>query len=355
MTAFMLLAGLLCGTFIQPTTARDDSDMPPAGWKEYTPKDKSFRVWIPEKAKNLIEKEQTTPFNGPKDKEKMKQNTLLFDFAGGLSYLLQESTLPNSATTHFKHGELVNLFRPVMTADIGGKITDEKDVMAGAISGKEYRSDGTNGHVRGRVFVNGGRVLLLRVKSEKKDALDGDNAKNFLESAMFISGAAAAKTPKIIGGGGGDTEAKDLAPEGGLLIGLEVGTSKFNKTTVVRAVRPIYLVGDKEVMGEQRGTDTSKVVTLRAKSGYAVGAMSVKQGLGLDGLSLTFFKVTDGKLNPKDSYESEFVGTIDKKTAPKVGGDGTAVLGIATRSNKKDMMGMGLIFKGQEDWEPKQK
>ena len=121
---------------------------------------------------------------------------------------------------------------------------------------------------------------------------------------------------------------------------------------MTRSVRPIYRTGDKETMGEQYGTQLNNVVTIKAKAGYAVGAISVMHGLGFDGMSITFMKVTDGKLDTKDSYESEYVGSNQKKPLTKLGGDGTLVIGIVGKSNTKDMTGMGLLFKGDDSSTP---
>jgi hypothetical protein len=64
-------------------------------------------------------------------------------------------------------------------------------------------------------------------------------------------------------------------------------------------------------------------------------------------------KILDGKLDPKDSYESEYVGTTENKVPTKLGGSGTPVIGIIGKSNDRDMTGMGLLFKGQEGYELK--
>ena len=48
-----------------------------------------------------------------------------------------------------------------------------------------------------------------------------------------------------------DSEFKDVSPEGGLLIGFEIGFGKFANREMIRAAKPIYRVGDKEVFGEQ--------------------------------------------------------------------------------------------------------
>jgi hypothetical protein len=160
--------------------------------------------------------------------------------------------------------------------------------------------------------------------------------------------------PRILGAAI-NHEFKDMAPEGGLLIGFEIGLGiRFNRE-MIRTARPIYLVGEKEILGDQHGTQPQNPVKLKAKSGYAVGAIAVKHGLGFDGMSITFMKIVDGKLDPKDSYESEYVGTNEKKPTTKLGGTGTPVIGIIGRSNDKDMTGMGLLFKGQEGYEPRKR
>jgi hypothetical protein len=133
-----------------------------------------------------------------------------------------------------------------------------------------------------------------------------------------------------------------------MLIGLELGMGKFGKEDVIKAVRPIYRVGDKEVLGTQKGTQLSRVTTIKAKDGYAVGAITYKFGLNFDGCSLTFMKVVDGKLDPKDSYESEWAGYIGRKTPSRITGDGTPAVGIAGRGSDREVNGLGLLFKGQE-------
>ena len=83
---------------------------------------------------------------------------------------------------------------------------------------------------------------------------------------------------------------------------------------------------------------------LRAKDGYAVGAISGKANQWCHGFSLTFMKVKpDGTLDPKDSYESEWVGYTSPKPIQKLGGDGTPVVGLAGKSNGQEVNGLGLL------------
>ena len=149
---------------------------------------------------------------------------------------------------------------------------------------------------------------------------------------------------KILGGAG-KPEFKDQAPENGLLVGLEIAIGKFVRTEVVKAVRPIYRVGQKETFGQQYGMPPGDVVTLKAKEGYAVGAITVRAGLLADGLSITFMRVVSGNLDPADSYESDWVGSTDSGGRPtKLTGEGKSVIGIVGKASDKECTGIGLLF-----------
>ncbi len=156
--------------------------------------------------------------------------------------------------------------------------------------------------------------------------------------------------PQIIAGGGAPLF-KDVAPAGGLLIGLEFGLGKFGRDDVIKSVRPIYRVGDKEQFGVQRGTPPDRVTTVKAKAGYAIGAFTYKSGLNFDGCSVTFMKGVEGGLDPKDAYESDWVGYVGIKRSASITGGGTPVVGIVGRGSDRELNGLGLLFKGQEDFE----
>ncbi|AWM36268.1 Serine protease Do-like HtrA [Gemmata obscuriglobus] len=148
-------------------------------------------------------------------------------------------------------------------------------------------------------------------------------------------------------GGAHDSEHREVAPAGGYLIGLEVGMSKWFNNDVVGSVRAVYRTGDKETLGEQFGTLAGPAVKVVAKPGYAVGALALKARGGLDSIVITFMKVVDGKLDPKDSYESERLGGPGGpggREPVRVGGDGTLVVGLLARANHKDVTGLGLIY-----------
>jgi hypothetical protein len=67
-----------------------------------------------------------------------------------------------------------------------------------------------------------------------------------------------------------------------------------------------------------------------AKPGYAVGAITAKSKTYVSGIQITFMKLTpDGKLDPTDSYTTDWLGphTVGTKET-KLGGDGKLVLGL---------------------------
>ncbi len=151
--------------------------------------------------------------------------------------------------------------------------------------------------------------------------------------------------PSRILAGGGDPEFRAAAPAGGVLVGLEVGLGKFFDNDVVKAVRPVFRTGEAETTGEWFGTEIGRVVKLVAKPGYAIGAITAKTGLGVDGLSVTFMKLAEGKLDTTDSYESDWAGGKGGGGPVKVSGDGVLITGVAGKANPKDVSGIGLLLK----------
>ncbi len=150
--------------------------------------------------------------------------------------------------------------------------------------------------------------------------------------------------PTPIAGGGADPQFRDDAPGGALLIGFEIGLGKFGAGDVIKAVRPIYRnAANQEIMGRQYGTQLDRVVTVKAKPGYAVGTMIVRAGLFLDGMSLVFMRVDNGKLNPADSYPSNQVGGLGGNPNT-FGGSGAPIIGIVGKTRPNECSGLGLVL-----------
>jgi hypothetical protein len=149
---------------------------------------------------------------------------------------------------------------------------------------------------------------------------------------------------KLIGGGFGRDPFQEFAPEGALLVGIEIGLAKFNSIEMIHAVRPVFRAGEKDILGQQQGTNWTNVKRLVAKPGYAVGLMTVKSGANADGLSLTFMRIKGDRLDPKDAYESEWIGDSRQGGRTVLGGEGRPVVGLHGSKNKENTTGIGLVF-----------
>ncbi len=115
------------------------------------------------------------------------------------------------------------------------------------------------------------------------------------------------------------TEAPD---DGGALIGFDVGLGKFINIENVYALRAVYMTRLGDVKMNDRGlfhdkhlpknkvvkTKVVETIHVRAKPGYAVGGVTVRSGLNINGLSVTFMRINDRRLDPNQAYESAWVG-----------------------------------------------
>jgi hypothetical protein len=351
------IALLIWCLFVVALSRAADSpgEKPPAGWKEYSPKDNAFTVWIPVKVTRQSERERTATVRG----QRFKITLLNLEMGKTLRYSVEKLTLPASLARGNRR-ELEDTCRDIIVADLRGKVIDESDVKLGPITGREYTVQTGVGLSKVRIFVGGGRVYMIHAEGSKAD-MENEETTTFLSSLRMgasapsgaVEGATARGRTKIIGGGG-DSQFEDAGPDGAVLAGVEVGLGKFVNNDIVKAVRPIYRNGSKESKGKWHGVDISKTAKVVAKPGYGVGAITCKAGLGMDGFALTFMKITDGKLDPTDSYESEWLGGKGGGRAVKLG-DGTTSIGLIGKTNgNQDLTGIGLLYKKNDPADRKQ-
>ena len=349
--AFRLAAGPSAAALAGP---------PPAGWKEYAPADRAFVMWVPDKpARQAVEDREVVVGGQPVHFRAVTGTT-----ATGLAYEGQSAALP-AALAALPAAEVQEFFRGVIAAEVGGRVTDTRDAAAGPLAGVEYVVTSRTATARVRVYAAAGRVYCVSVRGPASLA-SGADAETILGAyrppprpATGRPEAAVgpkAKSPVVVGGNGplfgGAPFVKDVAPPGGLLIGFEVVIARPFRDELVRAVRPIYRVGGVETPGEQFGKATGDPVEVKAKPGYAVGGITAKARNVCDGFSVTFMKVVGGKLDPTDRYESPWLGWDGGVRAVRVEGDGTPVVGFVGRANDRDVTGIGILFRGQEGFDP---
>jgi hypothetical protein len=121
----------------------------------------------------------------------------------------------------------------------------------------------------------------------------------------------------------------DVLDEGGLLIGLEVGTIDVGGQRYIRALRPIYRAARGEVSGQTRGQGRGETVTLKAKDGFAVGGIAAKANGHIEAIAITFMQTEGLGLNPRNSYNSQWVGGDGSGQEVHLGGSGSPVVGVS--------------------------
>lgn len=360
MRTHRLMALFLFAALVTTGRAADDPPKPPPeGWKEYVSPTKAFSVWLPKGGKRSERNRDVTY-----GKAKLKLSLVQQETDDKAVYAAGQVALPVPAGKQVDPNAAIEAFRDGFVKDQGGKILDESEVKLGKVAGKEYQLQ-LDGEKKAtlRLYCAGPRVYQIALIGTKAQ-VEGESAKVFFDSFKHqgmvkdddnkkVTTVPVGKAPTILGTIR-DPEFKTVGPAGAVLIGLEAKFTKFGAQEIVRAMRPIYRAGGKEEAGEQFGRDLNGAVTLKAKDGYAVGAISGKAQQWCHGFSLTFMKVKpDGTLDPADSYESEWAGWNGAMPVTKVAGDGTPVVGIVGKIVRGDTTALGLLFKGQEGFEPK--
>jgi HEAT repeat protein len=153
-----------------------DEPPPPNGWTEYSPRDRSFTVWLPDKGGRKNERERTITGRGGI----MKITLVEYRVNDGPTFHASSVRLPAQAA-RLRPSERLEIFRDAYVEDVKGKILMEKDVKVGNLSGKEYTIQTGRGLVRLRLFV-GGLHLYTAVAEGTKEQVEAKDAEVFLES-----------------------------------------------------------------------------------------------------------------------------------------------------------------------------
>ncbi|MEX2317714.1 MAG: SHD1 domain-containing protein [Pirellulales bacterium] len=101
---------------------------------------------------------------------------------------------------------------------------------------------------------------------------------------------------------------RDIANDGAVLVGLRV-TQGEEWGGAVRAIQPIYQKEDAYRVGAWCGEPGESPHVLMAKPGYVVSRIDARAGAVVNSIQLQFSLVRDGRLDPQDSYSSEWIGS----------------------------------------------
>jgi hypothetical protein len=201
-------------------------------------------------------------------------------------------------------------------------------------------------------------ALLALVQPAAADPADEETALINAVGAAVADGRVTQS--KIHGFTPGKESFTESPSQPGVLTGFDLGVGKFSDSENIYGLRAVFLTGGGDEVLKDHGLFHDKlgaknkqvkskvqdVVHIRAARGYAVGAVTLRSGLNINGLSVTFMRMKDGKLDPQDSYESDWVGDRTGGEAV-IRGNGAPVVGIAGNQDGEKICALGLTFASQ--------
>src|SRR5262245_2704783 len=153
-------------------------------------------------------------------------------------------------------------------------------------------------------------------------------------------------------------EFTELPAQGALLIGFDLGVGRFFDIETVYALRPVYRTAWGETTVRDHGlfrdrwmtgkkvvkTKVVRTVSLRARPGYAVGSITLRSGLNINGLSLTYMRINGRTLDPERACTSAWVGDRTGGSEASMSGNGAPVVGLFGSEDTEHTQSLGLLF-----------
>jgi len=183
-----------------------------------------------------------------------------------------------------------------------------------------------------------------------------DQAKSLLEAARLAVQNNRIAQSKVMGFNLVKFKYVDLPPQGGVLIGFDFGLGKFTKEDLIYAMRPIFLTSKGMIAGEEQGlfrdvqvggrlfkSKVERTVRVLAKPGYAVGGIWMRTGLFFDGMAMRYMKINGRVLNPRDAYDSDWVGNTKGGSPTTLSGGGAPILGVQGGKDEEHLLSMGVL------------
>jgi hypothetical protein len=194
----------------------------------------------------------------------------------------------------------------------------------------------------------GGEVLLPLAEIRQVRAVADERA--LLERVQ--TAVRARRTARSEQMGSGKDAYEEVPEAGALLVGFELTYGKFGDSRTIKTVRPLFRTAGGRLMGTTHGVASADIVRVEARPGYAVGAVTIKAGLGVDGMSVTFMEIREGGLDPQRAYESAWLGGMGGGPPTKLGGSGAPVVGIFGKTAEgpdSTFNGLGLVVAAVEE------
>jgi hypothetical protein len=152
--------------------------------------------------------------------------------------------------------------------------------------------------------------------------------------------AHALKKWDFIGGAFARTELDEIPPAGAVLVGFNCTTKGNGQYPGV--VQAIYATPTGEILGRSFGKPEkgARPTTMRAKRGYAVGAIYVRGGGGFDAFQPVFMRITPDGLKVDDRIDGTYVG--GNGGGDGTVGDGNFIVGLHLKIDDQDGSVMSL-------------
>jgi hypothetical protein len=201
--------------------------------------------------------------------------------------------------------------------------------------------------------------LLLLVGSGTVAAADQKEEGNAIYTAAenAVSRRLVEKT-RMIGFSIEKSRFSEMPPEGAVLVGFDLGIGRFMDIDSIYAIRAVYRSADGEASYTEHGLFKDRHATgkriikskvlrterVRARPGYAIGGLTIRSGLNINGLSVTFMHINGTTLEPRQSYESDWIGDRTGGSEARISGDGAPVVGVFGNKDQDHVMALGLIY-----------
>lgn len=138
---------------------------------------------------------------------------------------------------------------------------------------------------------------------------------------------------ELIGGTGGSAF-RNVNRQGQPLIGVRFSMGSWAGKAALRQFDPIFERGPSRGFGEPA----------IAREGYAVGGLNVEASPYVAAVQLVYMRLQpDGRLDPSDTYTSDWLGTRSDAPARSLGGNGAPAIGVQGR-RAAILDAVGLVF-----------
>jgi hypothetical protein len=160
---------------------KEEKKKPPAGWKEFTPKNKAYNTWFPTDG----EIEETEKSINLKSSGQLRFFTAILERKDGSIFGISQVRLPGQLAGPRQAKMRQDLFRDLFVKEVKGKLIEEKNARAGTMTGKDYLIKTPRGMARHRLLGMGitmYRVIVIGTKEQ----VEGKDATTFIEAFRHI-------------------------------------------------------------------------------------------------------------------------------------------------------------------------